>query len=57
LLYENWESGALQRALDGHASLSEDVDVVDQMLRPYDWDIQVGELSVGLGRGRDLRLA
>ena len=42
LFNRNREPRALQRSLDRHASVSEGSDIVDQILRPYDGDIQVG---------------
>lgn len=44
---ENRDPRALQRSLDRHAKVSEDSDRVNQMLRPYDGDIQVAVSVVG----------
>jgi hypothetical protein len=54
LFKRNRESRALQRSLDRYASISEDSDIVDQMLRPYDGDIQIG-VSVRSPGGDDPR--
>jgi hypothetical protein len=47
LFNENREPRALQGSLHRHASGSEDTDIVDQMLRPDDGDIQVGVSVMG----------
>jgi hypothetical protein len=47
---------ALQRALDWHAGVSEDIDVMDQMLRPYDRDAWVGVAGMGSQGGGSPRI-
>jgi hypothetical protein len=48
------ESRALQLALDCHAKALEDSDIVDQMLRAYNGDIQVAVSVMGTN-GKDPR--
>jgi hypothetical protein len=47
LFDKNREPRALERSLHRRARLSEDVDIVDQMLRPDDGDIQIGVSVTG----------